>query len=785
MPSRPRALQSLLSFALTTAVLAADPLPGTAPLDLEGDIASRLVDGVDRFLLLELERSNEKRTRLFVEGIEQSGFLPAFLDGLRSRLRERVGLREVPASPAPSPKSPWAVWGAQELLAGEEADARPAQGIEVSALSWPAFARVHGEGLLLRPIGSRVRALVIAIPDASWTPEQLAGVREGVPAEAQYARRLAAAGCLVVVPWLVPRERGDIEWHGRRHGIAYREFLYRSAYELGRHLIGYELQKVLSLVDGFTHESKRLGRELPIGCIGYGDGGLLALWAGALDARISSVVVSGYFEDRRVIWQQPIDRNVFGQLEIAGDAELAALVAPRRVIIERVEHPSYELPPGTGGAPATIETPSPRVVLDEALRAGLLGDRTAPLADWLTITGDGSGAPGRLETLQAFLETLGVDGSLGEEPRDGVALKLRSGLQETEIEDHEAARKLRQIREIDAHTQGVLADSPRVRQQALAKLDTSSLEAYEASVAPYRAQFRDEVIGRFERDLLPANARTRLLQESDKVSYFEVVLDVFPDVIAYGILCLPKGIEPGERRPVVVCQHGLEGRPQSVIGEKDYHYYKAFATRLAERGFVTFAPQNLYIFGDRFRSLQRKAYPLGKTLFSIIVPQHQQIVDWLETQAFVDPARIAFYGLSYGGKTAMRVPPLVSEYCLSICSADFNEWVDKNASTRNPRSYVWTGEYEIFEWDLGSTFNYAEMAALIAPRPFMVERGHFDGVADDQTVGHEFAKVRHLYQARLKIGDRCEIEWFDGPHTIHGVGTFRFLHRHLDWPAPK
>jgi hypothetical protein len=53
--------------------------------------------------------------------------------------------------------------------------------------------------------------------------------------------------------------------------------------------------------------------------------------------------------------------------------------------------------------------------------------------------------------------------------------------------------------------------------------------------------------------------------------------------------------------------------------------------------------------------------------------------------------------------------------------------------TRNPRTYADMGEYEIFEFDLGRTFNYAEMAALIAPRPFMVERGHHDGVADDWT----------------------------------------------------
>ena len=262
-------------------------------------------------------------------------------------------------------------------------------------------------------------------------------------------------------------------------------------------------------------------------------------------------------------------------------------------------------------------------------------------------------------------------------------------------------------------------------------------------------------------------------------------MDVFPDVIAYGILLLPKGIKEGEKRPVVVCQHGLEGRPRDVADPKvDNPAYHRFAVRLAEQGFITFAPQNLYIFDDRFRTLQRKANPLKKTLFSVIVPQHQQITDWLKTLPYVDPARIAFYGLSYGGKSAMRIPPLVKNYCLSICSADFNEWVWKNASTRSPYSYVWSGEYEIFEFDLGSTFNYAEMAALIAPRPFMVERGHFDGVAPDETVAYEFAKVYHLYDAKLGIGDRCRIEFFVGPHTINGKGTFEFLHKHLRWPKP-
>jgi hypothetical protein len=153
----------------------------------------------------------------------------------------------------------------------------------------------------------------------------------------------------------------------------------------------------------------------------------------------------------------------------------------------------------------------------------------------------------------------------------------------------------------------------------------------------------------------------------------------------------------------------------------------------------------------------------------------------LSSLPYVDAAHIGFYGLSYGGKTAMRVPALVDRYCLSICSGDFNEWIWKTTSLTYPASYVGMNEYDMYEWDLGETFNYAEMAGLIAPRPFMVERGHSDGVGRDDWVAYEYAQVRLLY-AQLKIPDRTTIEFFDGPHTIHGVGTFEFLHKQLHWP---
>lgn len=96
-------------------------------------------------------------------------------------------------------------------------------------------------------------------------------------------------------------------------------------------------------------------------------------------------------------------------------------------------------------------------------------------------------------------------------------------------------------------------------------------------------------------------------------------------------------------------------------------------------------------------------------------------------------------------------------------------------------SYLLLAEYDMYEFNFANIVNYAELANLIAPRPFMVERGHSDPVAPDDKVANEYALVRWFY-SYMGIPDRTEIEFFDGPHTIHGVGTFEFLRKHLRWP---
>lgn len=765
-------------------------LPGTQVLTLEGDIASTLVDGVDQFLTRKLNDSITAREQHWSRNFSSIDAYKKSIEANRQKLSEILGLVDSRVF-FEHPKFDMDITETSPVYMKTEA-------FDAYKIKWPVVGDVFAEGLMLVPNLLTFRkteiqvepeftaayknrapfdsfyaaAHVIALPDADQTPEQLAGLAPGIASESQFARRLAESGCRVIIPDLISRKmtRRQSEYGGWGSELTQREYLYRSAFELGRHIIGYEVQTVLSLVDWI--ESHQGSERREIGVMGYGEGGMISLYSGAVDTRIDTVGVSGYFAPRESIWQQPISRNVFGLLDQFGDAELATLIVPRSLIIEAAPGPLVDLP-GKGGAPAKLSGPDPGAVYNEVHRARkLLTSFPTEIPIQLIL---GSGLPfGSQPALESFLSKL----RLGLKP--GPAKPITPSLPDKKAYE---ARQKRLINAWDRHTQQTLARSAYVRKEFMKSVDTSSIDSFEKSIESYRTMYRDEIIGHFEDSLLPMNPRSRQNYNGNNWTGFEIVLDVFEDVIAYGILCLPNDLKEGEKRPVVVCQHGLEGRPQNII-QGNHQAYHDFAAKLAERGFITFSPQNLYIFKDRFRSLQRKAYPLKKTLFSIITPQHQQIVNWLKSLPNVDPNRIAFYGLSYGGKTAMRVPALVKDYCLSICSADFNDWVWKNASTLTPYSYVWSGEYEIFEFNLGNTFNYSEMAALIAPRPFMVERGHFDGVAPDERVAYEFAKVRHLYQAKLGLDDHCNIEWFPGPHTINGKGTFEFLHKHLDWDQP-
>lgn len=771
------------AFAAIGQEAAGPPLERTSLLDFQEPLDVVMVRGINRFAEEEIGLSRERRRRHWTPDFSGAAAYERSVEANRTRLRALIGVVD------------------ERLPAGIKHRVEGPGGGATNSLRWtlqrlPVFDGVEAEFGVVEAHGP---GEVILVPDADWAPEHLTGQIPGVRPHEQLARRLAEMDIRTRTLRLANRSsdfsgRPDIRFTNQPH----REYLYRPAFELGRQIIGYEVQKILRAVDDIPPGE-------PVIVWGIGEGGLLAMYAAAIDPRIQLCIVSGYFGERERVWEEPIYRNVWRLLDEFGDAEIAGLIAPRRLIIEDCLPPEIDGPPPataarSGAAPGRIVRPTRESVAREFGRARVVFERLG-IGDRIRVVdseGTDDGRCGTAPTLNAISEMF---------PNRTPVEKLTFGAMDPDVaKRHLQDRQRILVEELRRYTQRLLHGSAKERDKLWAKADRTSLASWKATSEAYRSLIYDDLIGRIPYQLLPPNVRSRrVIDEPTHVGY-EVAMDVFKSeaegsgpVIAGGVLLAPKNLKPGERRPCVVCQHGLEGTPMDTIATDPKHpgfgAYKGFSTQLVKRGFIVYAPQNPYRGKDEFRVIQRKSNPLGRSLFSYIIPQHQQTLNWLASLPFIDAERIGFYGLSYGGKTAVRVPPLLpprpardgkpaqAGYSLSICSADFNEWILKNATTEDRYSYVFTNEYEIFEWNMGHVANYAELASLMTPRPFMVERGHDDGVAPDEWVAWEFAKVKR-HADKLGIGDRAEMEVFNGPHTINGKGTFDFLHRHLNWPKP-
>jgi len=732
---------------------AAPVLSGTVPLVGTNDLSDAYLSGVDRFMLAETARAVEGRTqywhRAFAGRTDGDAVYNASVSTNRQRLARLLGVRDARVS-FDSPE-PVATLARTAVLGETETHT-------LLEIRWPVVGGFQAEGLLLEPKVKPVLRNIVHLPHAGIAPEQLLGLTAGGEAAAR-GFDFPAPGCRMVLPALVSRNKSVFEsafanpGKGQLPGkkvMPCREFVYRPAYVMGRHIIGYEVQSVLALVDWFHKETPKA----PVCVEGWGDGGMLALYASALDTRIAETVVAGYFTDRSALWREPIDRNVFGLLTEFGDAEIATLVAPRKLTVVASSGPVETITraAGEGGAPGELVSPDRADVEREVKRTR---DLVAPFAprDWLVLSPASDTA------------------SLG----DGVK-RFAGAVRQPDA----VLREKRLIKGMNDFSQHLLALSSAARRDFLSRLDFSSLEAYDRSAETYRAYYRDEIMGRIAQPKLPLNPRSRLIDETASYACYEVVLDVLPDFSLYGYLLLPKNIQPGERRAVVVAQHGRGGTPKTVMdeahgGRPTYH---AIAPRLAEKGYIVFAPQNPYVFEERYRQLQRKANPLKLSLYSVIYAQYEQMFAWFQTLPQVDVKRVAFIGQSYGGKTAVRVPPVMPGFCLAVSTGDFNEGITKMASTVYPFSFALWDEYEMFEFDLGNTFNYSDLASLMAPRAFMAERGHADTVAWDEFVAYEYALVRRTY-VQLKIPERTAIDWFDGGHEIDLEPALTFFDQFL------
>ncbi len=160
--------------------------------------------------------------------------------------------------------------------------------------------------------------------------------------------------------------------------------------------------------------------------------------------------------------------------------------------------------------------------------------------------------------------------------------------------------------------------------------------------------------------------------------------------------------------PAVVCLHGHGGKPASVY-ETDSPY-KAFATELAVRNYVTIAPV----------VSQHEVFEEGRTLMGERLWDAMRCIDYLESCFSVDRSRIGCAGLSLGGEMAMWLGAMDLRIKATV-SAGFLTRMDQ-MEQGHCMCWKFPGLRELVD--------YADIYSLIAPRLLMCQNGLKEPAAD-------------------------------------------------------
>ncbi|MFM7604397.1 MAG: hypothetical protein ACKO8Z_04265, partial [Prosthecobacter sp.] len=443
----------IATIMLVTCVQAhAQILQNSQRLEVNPDFSSTMVAGIDKMALRLIQHSKVNRKPN------------------RDKLRAALGIVDDRVS-----------FSSLDLVGDMSSPAllHESDSSRVFRVRWPVLHGVHGEGLYVQPKG-KPKARVVYLPDASNTPEKIV---DGF---------LLRSGIEVVIPALINRESefSTNDKFAIKTNCSHREWIHRQSYELGRHLIGYEVQKALAIVDWFRAEKE----QVPVLMAGFGEGGMLALHAAALDERIDAVYSAGYFAPRESVWAEPIERNVFGLLRDLGDAEIASLIAPRPLVLQHAFYPqlvvSMEAPKGIRAiaAPGRLSKPTFESFEAEIARARQL----APTSRILVANEETSND----SIIRHLLPSLSIPLS----PNAEIVLKTDS------------TRQKRLLRELEAFTQRLLVSTETERNHDFwKKLPLNSLTDFEAHTAKERDRFWNEIIGRLPNPDKPMNAKSRFV----------------------------------------------------------------------------------------------------------------------------------------------------------------------------------------------------------------------------------------------------------------------------------
>ena len=236
---------------------------------------------------------------------------------------------------------------------------------------------------------------------------------------------------------------------------------------------------------------------------------------------------------------------------------------------------------------------------------------------------------------------------------------------------------------------------------------------------------------------------------------------------------MPKGVKG--RVPLVISMHGGGGSPEVALfnGGSNYHDMVRGAVR---RGYAVYAPQHLFNAtgypANIRQQIDSRLRLVGTSLTAVEIAKITRAIDVLVKRPEIDAKRIAMVGLSYGGYYALVTPALDTriKVVVSSCYFGVQEW-------RYERNELAVGT-DFHFMDRFSMLRDPEIAALICPRPLLIQAGKTDDDAH-RAMGVQLAPDVARYYDKIGRGSAFKFLVFDGGHEFHDASAWEFVKTHL------
>jgi hypothetical protein len=301
--------------------------------------------------------------------------------------------------------------------------------------------------------------------------------------------------------------------------------------------------------------------------------------------------------------------------------------------------------------------------------------------------------------------------------------------------------------------------------------DYASVEAYTASVEPYRAALKARLGFPPAGSVEDAAPRIEALGADAYADIYRVWTPVLAGVDAYGLLFVPRDVK--DKAPLLICQHGGGGSPEVVSVFEGPGNYGWMVQRGLQAGFICYAPSLIFPLGgtEEFEGPGRKSIDerlryVGTSLLAVEVFKITRAIDMLIQREDVDADRIGMVGLSYGGCYTLYTAALDTRIKAAVSSCYFNDRAQ----------YAWA------DWSYANMLNEftdPELVGLICPRALMVEVGINDELFSIDGA-RATAPAAQAHYERLGIPERFQFVPFEGAHEFRGDTAYEFLNEHVE-----